>query len=411
MREKRAPIRMLAFIGALLTYALFSTPTPDHSGWAEYLVIAGLLAGIGAGGLMQAGRMRLVPGEPLWMAPARLLLVYGLSVPLITGLAQGHPASLMVRDIIPFLFLLLPLFLPISFISQPSLARWFPWVLSVMGVTFTVRVLVDFMVHVGTGSLPIGYVPDPDNLVNAPTVLFSSLFLTGMGGLYLIREKTPRTMLLAFVCLFLTFLLLLGMAGIGQRAHIGAWALAVLCWVGVLLVRQPRALLWPFILGMALLICFAPFVQDIAAGLWQKNTVVGLNSRVEEALTVWESFRDRPWALWYGQGWGAVIVSPAVGSDPVNYTHNLFTAYLLKGGILALFLVLLYLVTLSVGFWRLIWRHPVAALAAAAPFLIDITLYASFKSLDFGLLLVLIALWTRSIPPPVKVASAPVAGV
>ncbi len=399
--------RVMAFIGALLTYALFSTPTPDHIGLAECLVMAGLIAAMGVGGVMQAGHLRVVAYEPLWMMAARLLLVYGLSVPLIAGLVQGHPASLIVRDVIPFLFLLLP----VSFIDRPAVARLLPWVLSLMGLIFVARVMTGFLAHIGAGALPIGYVPDPDNLVNAPTVLFASLFLTGMGGLYLIGAKTPRRMLIAFICLSLTFLLLLGMAGIGQRAHIGAWVLTVLCWMGMLLVWRPRVLLWPLLLGLVALVCFWPFAQDIAAGLWQKNTVVGLNNRVEEAMTVWDSFRDRPWALLFGQGWGASIVSPAVGPNPVNYTHNLFTTYLLKGGFPAVLLVLLYLGTLGAGLWRLLWRHPVPALAVAAPFLIDITLYASFKSLDFGLLLVLIALWTRSISQPVKVASMPCAGV
>lgn len=411
MNIRSINIRVAAFISALLIYALFSTPTPDHIGWPEALVMAGLLAAIGVPGVMQAAHLRPVSDEPLWTMPARLLLLYGLSVPLIAGLVQGHPASLIVRDIIPFLFLLLPLFLPVSFMQRALLARLFPWLLSIMGVIFTARVLAGFLFHLGAGALPIGYVPDPDNLVNAPTVLFASLFLTGRAGLYLTGVKTPRTLVMLILCLALTFVLLLGMAGIGQRAHIGAWVLTVFCWMGLLLVWRPRVLLWPLVLGLAALICFWPFAQDIAAGLWQKNTVVGLNNRVEEAMAVWESFRDRPWALLFGQGWGASIVSPAVGPNPVNYTHNLFTTYLLKGGFPAVGLVLLYLVTLGAGIWRILWTYPVGALAVAAPFLIDITLYASFKSLDFGLLLVLIALWTRSIPPPVKVASTASAGV
>ncbi|HEY0901002.1 MAG TPA: hypothetical protein VGD95_02655, partial [Micavibrio sp.] len=126
---------------------------------------------------------------------------------------------------------------------------------------------------------------------------------------------------------------------------------------------------------------------------------------------VWESFRDQPLSLLWGQGWGAGLVSPAVGPDMVNYTHNLFTTYLLKGGLVAVALVFIYLVGLCRGLWPLIWAHPVRALAVAAPFFIDITLYASFKSLDFGLLLLLIALWTRSPERAVKVAQPALAGV
>lgn len=396
-----------------MIYALFSTPTPDHIGVAEILVMVGLVVAVGVGGLWQAAYIRGHADEPLWLMPARFLLIYGLSVPLMVGLVQGHPVSLIARDIIPFLFLLLPLWLPVSFMDNPLVTRWLPWVLSLMGVIFVARVLGAFIIHLGSGAgaVPFGYVPDSDNLVNAPTVLFASLFLSGIGGAYISGVKTPRTMFMAAFCLMLTFLVLLGMAAIGQRAHIGAWVLTVLCWMGGLLVWKPRVLLWPLVLGLMALLCFWPFAQDIAVGLWQKNTVVGFNNRVEEAMAVWESFRDRPWALLVGQGWGASFVSPAVGPNPVNYTHNLLTTYLLKAGFPGVLLVLLYLGTLAGGMWRLLWAFPVGALAVAAPFLIDITLYASFKSLDFGLLLVLIALWTRSSARAVKVASTPLAGV
>jgi hypothetical protein len=39
---------------------------------------------------------------------------------------------------------------------------------------------------------------------------------------------------------------------------------------------------------------------------------------------------------------------------------------------------------------RLVFREPVIGLALAAPIFIDVFLYASFKSLDFGLMLLLI---------------------
>lgn len=406
-------LRVRAFFGALLVYALFGTPTPDQPGWAEYLVMAGLLAAMGAGGLLQAAHIRIMPVEPIWMRPARLLLLYGLTVPLCAGLWQGHPVSLIMRDVIPFLFLLLPLFLPMAFLERPSVSRALPWLLCLIGAVFVMRVMAGFLFHIGSGAFPLGYVPDPGNLVNAPTVLFAALFLTGTGGLNLTGAGAgrARAMIASVSCFALTLFLLAGMAGIGQRAHIGAWVLTVLLWLALLLVRKPRALLLPSLFALAALMLLWPFAQEIFAGLAQKNSVVGLNNRAEEARAVWESFRANPSALLWGQGWGATIVSPAVGPDPVNYTHNLFTTYLLKGGLPAVALVLLYLGTLGAGIWRIFRVYPVGALALAAPFLIDITLYASFKSLDFGLLLALIALWTRWPLPPDKVASTAAAGV
>jgi hypothetical protein len=321
-------------------------------------------------------------------------------VPLIAGLAQGHDSGLIVRDMIPFLFLLLPLFFTASFLGSEPFQRLFPYMLCLMGLIFVGRVIGNVLLHMQDGNFAIGFMPDPGNLVNAPLVLFAALFLAGMGGLKLIDAKTVPAVLVAFGCFALTLVLLAGMAGVGQRAHIGAWLLTVILWIGLLTVKRPLALGRVMIaLAVAGLLLW-PFVAEILQGLAHKTSAVGLNNRLEEAHVVWESFRDRPLALIFGQGWGATIVSPAVGSNPVNYTHNLMTTYLLKSGLLGLALVLTYLWALGSGIWRILWVHPVAALALAAPFLIDIFLYASFKSLDFGLLLLLLTLWTRWVPIP-----------
>lgn len=390
--------RIAAFLAALLLYALFSTPTPDHIGIVEILVMTGLIAGIGAGGVMQAAGVSLAAERPLWLFPARLLLFFGLTIPFVVGILQGHAISHILRDAVPFLFLLLPLFLTPSFMERPLVRRLFPYVLCAMGLIFAMRVIASFFIKMGAGQFLIGFMPDPDNLVNAPTVLFAALFLTGMGGLRLITARSWKDILIVFCLLLPALLLLAGMAGIGQRAHIGIWAAAVLFWAGLLAVRKPVALMRVLAVCVLAGVLLWPAVSDIIVGLLQKNTIVGLNNRAEEARAVWESFHGQPVALLLGQGWGATIISPAVGPDPVNYTHNLFTTYLLKGGLWGVALVLVYMATLAAGIWRILWVSPVAGVALAGPFLVDITLYASFKSLDFGLLLALIALWTRCPP-------------
>jgi len=77
----------------------------------------------------------------------------------------------------------------------------------------------------------------------------------------------------------------------------------------------------------------------------------------------------------------------------VNFTHSLLTSYWLKTGLCGLALVLLYLFRLGIVLARLMPAQPLLAAAIAGPLLIDISLYASFKSLDFGLVLLLIPLW------------------
>ena len=58
-----------------------------------------------------------------------------------------------------------------------------------------------------------------------------------------------------------------------------------------------------------------------------------------------------------------------------------------------------YLFALFKKVWGLILTQPALALALTAPFLIDVFLYASYKSLDFGMLLLLIGTCQISSPP------------
>ncbi|MDB5491886.1 MAG: hypothetical protein JWO78_1735 [Micavibrio sp.] len=76
----------------------------------------------------------------------------------------------------------------------------------------------------------------------------------------------------------------------------------------------------------------------------------------------------------------------------VNYTHNIFTTYLLKTGLVGLLLLTLYLYGLCRPLFDLLRVRPLLALALGVPLVIDLTLYASFKSLDFGLILLLVML-------------------
>jgi hypothetical protein len=71
------------------------------------------------------------------------------------------------------------------------------------------------------------------------------------------------------------------------------------------------------------------------------------------------------------------------------------TTYILKTGLCGAALALAYVLRLAARLAMLAARDPVMAAALAGPLLIDLTLYATFKSLDFGLLLLLIALWTE----------------
>ncbi|MFN3826009.1 MAG: hypothetical protein ACK4NR_00115 [Micavibrio sp.] len=395
--------RFPLFIFAILIYGLLGTPTPDHFGIVEIIVGGLLLFVCGPAGVMQAASFYKGQGlSPVWLESARWLMLWGLTVPVLTGFLQGHEPIAIGRDLMAFLFFLLPLWIPFALMPERRHREILLWVLCALGLVFVLRVMVSFWVAHQGQSLPFGFVPDPHNLVNAPTVLLAALWFTGQGGRLLIEARKGRDVAGATFLFLLAFVILAGMAAIGQRAHIGAWLVALLFWLGLLGLKAPFRLGRPLLLSGLVLLCLWPWAADIATGLLQKNTLVGLNNRWEEAAAVWQSFGGNPWTILFGQGWGASFVSPAVGPFAVTYTHALPTYFIMKTGVVGLMLALAYLVAIAVGLWRISWSFPVLAVALAAPFLIDISLYASFKTLDFGLLLLLISLWTTRTYPALK---------
>jgi len=342
-----------------------------------------LIIAVGIGG---AYRAFAVPHGIKWEQAGRILMLYALLVPTITGLMGGHDVTSIIRDIIAFMFLLLPLFLIGLLQNKTTYIKLLTTLITISGLIFAARVLIPVVFTNES-------VADPLRLANAPTVLFSALLLIGFSGMHLYRVGTPPYALKAAFYFALSLIPLAAMALITQRASIGAACLtiAVLCIIG--LYKRPLRMAIPLALSLAAAIIYWPVLYDLSQGLMRKTSLVGFNMRWQEALVVFESVGGSFFTVMFGKGWGASIASPAVGGDVVTFTHSLITTYWLKTGLIGLFLALLYLYRIGVKLWPLLWHHPVIAMALAGPFLIDIFLYASFKSLDFGLILLLIILW------------------
>src|SRR4051812_36752154 len=101
----RIGIRPLLLAAAILLYAAAGSPTPDNPGIVEALIGALLLLAAEPGSAASIFH----PRAP-WRRAGQALALYGLSVPVIGGLAHGAGLTAILRDIIPFLFLLLPFF-------------------------------------------------------------------------------------------------------------------------------------------------------------------------------------------------------------------------------------------------------------------------------------------------------------
>jgi hypothetical protein len=407
--------RFVCLIAALLIYAVRGTPTPDHMGYSEIFVAFLLLAATGPAGILYAltGRDHRgfsswglhtanyddakAKGFWAWTASGRFLFLYGMTFPVIIGILRGHDPLIMMRDILPFIFMMMPLFL--TELVQQSRARVVIFTMTVVtiGLIFSWRVLwpVFLELQQWEGLLKKLHPSDPAYLANAPTVLFAALLLLGLAGLQFYRSWKLSHWGTGILLAALAAIPFVTMGLILQRASAGVTALVIGIWLVLAFIKYPyRALpLWAF-MGAALAVAW-PWVSMILGHLIAKSDAVGLNSRAQESLAILELVSENFFVSLFGYGWGASFASPAVGDLDVHFTHNMATTFWFKTGLLGCCALILYLFTFVKILWRISHIWPILGLALAAPFLIDITLYASFKSLDFGLLLLLIGIWDR----------------
>lgn len=379
-------IRTFLVIVALMLYGAFGSPTPQSFGVVEAAIGLLLLLAVHPGRVMRIFELR---SPQRWPHFGLILLAYGMTIPLIGGVMRGNPPTLILRDMIPFLFLLLPLFL----IHLDHRARGLvAAAVAGVGVLFSVRIVGPALLHL---NIPASGGADPLYLSIAPTVLFAAVLLAGMGFYVLYRRCSLVSAVQAALLLALSGLPLATMAMTLQRASIGLFAVSMAALLVIAVIRAPVRALAPALVAAGLALLFFPMWGDVVAMLAHKHSLVGGNMRLQEAAAVFDAVDHSLLGALLGNGWGAQVESPAVGGVMVNFTHNLMTTYWLKAGVVGVLLLLVYLFTLARPLLAVIRGNPVMVLALAAPLSIDCLFYASFKSLDFGLILLLITLWTR----------------
>lgn len=384
--------RFLCLAAATLVYTLFSNPTPDIIGLPEILVAILLLLSIGPAMLLSAIQK---PGHTLWQQTGRIALIYGCTVPVLIALINQNSLSLILRDIIPFAFMVLPLWLYPLIAKNDHVKKLYTILIIAAGIIFAGRVLIQLVSFDGAVSILFIMPSDPFFLTNSPTVVFTGMFLLGLAAykLYISASFSGTAKAVALLCLSL--IPLTGMALMTQRATIGYTAVMMVCLAILGLCHRPVRALWPLLLAAALVALLWPAIAQVIESLSEKTASVGLNMRWQETLAVYDELKPSVISMLFGNGWGATLQSPAVGGVTVNFTHILLSSYWLKTGMIGLMLVVFYLYAMLKLVWRLVFCFPVMGLALAGVLAINILLYASFKSLDFGLILLLIPLWAE----------------
>ncbi len=367
-------VRVVSFVCAAVIYGIWGTPTPDYLGWVEIVVGGFLVLSVGVGGAR--GALLYHRDDPFWQNAARALLIFGLSVPVVVGVLSGYGALAVLRDVLPFLFMLLPLFMVGALDGEIQHFRFVVVAVVFVGFSFAVRTLA--------GSDSLYY------LVNMPSVLMAEILCAGGAVHVFCARFTVRALVLSLILVGVAMVVMWPVVLTQQRASVGGFGFAFVLVLIRFLWFYPRRIAAIFVaLGVGGAVLW-PVFEGVWYGLAHKQALVGFNMRFEELAAVWQEISVRPLSLILGKGWGGQFHSPAVADIRVNFTHSLVSSVLLKMGIAGLLVVGLYLYGLFRLWVQVALVQPVLALAVGLPVLIDVFLYASFKSLDFGMVLMLI---------------------
>ncbi len=370
---------------AILLYSFAGSPTPDNPGIVEILIALLLLSAVGAAGIKDAFALHAPVG--FFINALRLLFLCGLIFPLVVGAWRGNDSGLIVRDLAAFIFLGLPLFLAPRIAADEGASRLLAPVLAVAGIFFALRTLMPiFNVWIPDGELLY--------LSNSPLALFAALFLAGAVWQGLQPPIAPLRWGRAgfngaFLCIILAAMLL-----DVQRATIGAVLITLVYLALDGFVRAPRRALLPILVIVIFTAIIYPLLIGTIGAIVAKTAEVGLNARSQEAAAVVDALRTAPGGLFIGLGWGAMFASPAVAGLEVNYTHSLLTTLLLKGGLLMVLPALVMALAAFYEIFLIFQKDRARGLSLFWPFAIPLLLYASHKSLDYGLLLLMIGVWS-----------------
>ncbi len=381
MKQNILHWQVVSFFLALCIYALFGSPTPDGFGLAEILTAILLSVSI---------RIENIRHHLLSV----VVLAFGLSVPSIVGCIRGNDFSDQIRDIIPFLFLFLPLFY--GWIVKEYQSEFLKGLVGI-GFIFSMRTIWAYRDVVMTPVLwGQGAPADLLYLANSPEVLCAAIYCLGMGGAFVIQKKE---FIKGAAMMVMSLIPVVAMALMMQRAGLGAFIAAGLIGFAIVFYNRPitASVFGVMMVAVVSLIFFV--MSPVFMTLLQKTELVGLNSRAEEWAAVFDVL-TKDWTIGvFGEGWGGRIDNPAVGGLNVNYTHSLLSSVLLKTGFIGAGIILSGILVPVVAAIYDMARDRKAnvmiGIALVFPFLIATTLYASYKSLGFGLILLAFSSFPR----------------
>ena len=365
----------------------FSFPWPRTLNLPEMLIAVLLLAAFLKGYL-------LVLAKPNFS----YLYVLLLAILTLNGVISNSLDD-VVRDVIPFLYLSLPIAFYYYFeksrdlcdadeAEQDKIIFRFLLSISAIGLIYSLRAIWPFIHSLGMDFTMIYQSqlnPHTDYIFLDPALIFGSSFL----ALYGIGLLNGKNIYSGAVLITISLLIILAPFMASMRAPVFIYLMLIALAV-MLNFRYKSLLLLP------LLLLFMNEFYALAENLLVKQSEVGANGKIEEFVSIINYMRAQPFFnLMFGEGFGGTYYSTVLNAD-VRFTHNVFSYALFKGGVLLLVITLVLFVSVIWTSLQAIYQFLQlknmlafsALVAFLSSFLVSSLLQPGYKTLDFALLFI-----------------------
>ncbi|CAM4198547.1 O-antigen ligase like membrane protein [Zobellia nedashkovskayae] len=321
--------------------------------------------------------------------------------PLLVGLIKGSSLGNIIRDVIPFLYIC---FASIFLIRSDTHGSFFkaihrvlPWLLTLIGLVFTVREVLPFLDHILANNGIVWL--EMHLLLQSCAVTFAMCFLLLRGCNFMHSGNYFKGIIL----LALSLIPFIGAYLSVMRAPTAFYILFILIAFIIWPVKIWRKVAIVGVVGLIFIISMGPnALNPYLANLTNKQKNHGNNGKIEEVTRITELTLDgTKLTQLFGQGWGSTWASPAFQpiehpGKRISYAHSFIAYSILKFGIpgylISILLIVMVFSLFSLAWYRVkVFSYEGTVLLSTMPaLLIGIFLEPNYKTLDFSLTLLIL---------------------
>lgn len=399
LEKKQSNYYLFFYVISLSVYGLLSTSTPDKITIVEILIGFCLLVVVGLEGISELLKSDKHADEYKFKVPkiVKISFFYLIFLPSLYGLIFfENSLKNWTRDIIPMLYLFLPLLIikKINLVPR-KLFLYTILLLCLVGVSFSIRFFYDSVGSISNLGTSQIIALNKDNIALDPATQFLLSFASCFSIWLLMRGK----LIYGFIILTISFLPWAVVIGVISRAPIffTFFSIIITIFYWIFLNKNKKFGVFFLIIAFVLLFYFNKnyiiFFENTLELLIQKNTRYGLNTRGIEFDVVMNSLNSGIFKFFFGNGWGSLIEIPNMYI--LRNLHNVFLYFAYKTGFFGLICILIYFLwiiklVISIGLKNKFFS--IVMISMINPLVNTGLLQPMFKSLTFGVLILLIPL-------------------